>query len=275
MGVGAQAGDSLPGGGHDEVLYESARTRVIRSRPAGRASCFVQKQPRGQGEDRRLRHERALLERLADVPGVVRLAAGASSPDLIALEDAGATTLADAVADGPISVPDLLEVACEVAMILAGVHHAGVIHRDLSPTNILWDRDSRRLTLVDFDLATVGGEELPAFAHPYAIAGTLAYLAPEQTGRTGWPVDQRADLYGFGAVLYELATGQPPFGFGGPLELVHDHLARVPEPPVSRNPGLPAAFSQVVLRLLERSRTAVPERSGLVHDRWRSRPWER
>ena len=63
------------------------------------------------------------------------------------------------------------------------------------------------------------------------IVGTLAYLAPEQTGRTGRPVDQRADLYALGATLYELATGAPPFGTGDPLRLIHDHLARVPVPP--------------------------------------------
>ena len=71
----------------------------------------------------------------------------------------------------------------------------------------------------------------PEFTHHAEIAGTLAYLAPEQTGRTGRPVDQRADLYALGATLYELATGRPPFGTGDPLRLVHDHLARVPAAP--------------------------------------------
>src|ERR687893_474200 len=80
----------------------------------------------------------------------------------------------------------------------------------------------------------------PEFTHHTEIVGTLAYLAPEQTGRTGRSVDHRADLYALGATLYELATGGPPFGTGDPLKLVHDHLARVPVPPAEVNPAVPA-----------------------------------
>ncbi|OLT06562.1 hypothetical protein BJF90_15910 [Pseudonocardia sp. CNS-004] len=79
---------------------------------------------------------------------------------------------------------------------------------------------------MDFALASSFAELRPEFLHHTEIVGTLAYLAPEQTGRTGRSVDQRADLYGLGATLYELATGGPPFGSDDPLQLVHDHLAR-------------------------------------------------
>ena len=100
-------------------------------------------------------------------------------------------------------------------------------------------------------LADAGGpasplaEIRPEFTHHAQIVGTLAYLAPEQTGRTSRPVDQRADLYALGATLYELATGEPPFGSGDPLRLVHDHLARVPVPPAEVNPAIPAERAMV------------------------------
>ena len=97
--------------------------------------------------------------------------------------------------------------------------------------------------------------------------GTLAYLAPEQTGRTGRSVDQRADLYALGATLYELATGAPPFGFGDPLRLTHDHLARVPVPPAQVDPAVPEPFSAIVMHLLEKepdNRYQTAE--GVVHD---------
>jgi serine/threonine protein kinase len=71
----------------------------------------------------------------------------------------------------------------------------------------------------------------------------LEYLAPEQTGRTGRSVDQRADLYALGGTLFELATGEPPFGTGDPLRLTHDHLARVPVPPAQLNRSIPAMLS--------------------------------
>ena len=99
------------------------------------------------------------------------------------------------------------------------------------------------------------------------IAGTLPYLAPEQTGRTGRPVDQRSDLYALGATLYELATGRPPFGDGDPFQLIYDHLARVPAPPAELARHVPPAMSDVIMRLLEKE----PDRryqsaEGLAHD---------
>ena len=97
--------------------------------------------------------------------------------------------------------------------------------------------------------------------------GTLAYLAPEQTGRTGRSVDQRADLYALGATLYELATGAPPFGSGDPLRLTHDHLARVPVPPAQVNPAVPGPLSEIIMHLLEKepdNRYQTAE--GVVHD---------
>ena len=102
---------------------------------------------------------------------------------------------------------------------------------------------------------------------PAEIVGELAYLAPEQTGRTGRAVDERADLYALGATLYELATGAPPFGVGDPLRLLHDHLARVPVAPAVANPAVPAPLSEIILHLLEKE----PDRryqtaDGLAYD---------
>ena len=105
---------------------------------------------------------------------------------------------------------------------------------------------------MDFALATAFAEIRPEFTHHSEIVGSLPYLAPEQTGRTGRPVDQRADLYALGATLYELATGEPPFGSGDPLRLTHDHLARVPVAPAEANPAIPEALSEIVMHLLEK-----------------------
>ena len=125
------------------------------------------------------------------------------------------------------------------------------MHRDITPANIVVSGDGAAC-LVDFALATSLAEIRPGFTPHSEIAGTLAYLAPEQTGRTGRPVDQRADLYALGATLYELATGGPPFGTGDPLRLTHDHLARVPVPPAQVNPAVPGPLSAIILHLLEK-----------------------
>jgi serine/threonine protein kinase len=82
--------------------------------------------------------------------------------------------------------------------------------------------------------------------------GTLAYIAPEQTGRTGWPIDHRADLYAFGATLYEMLVGQPPFGDSDPLRVTRDHLTRTPVAPHATDPALPLPLSAITMRLLQK-----------------------
>src|SRR5918999_5901465 len=131
------------------------------------------------------------------------------------------------------------------------MHRRGVMHRDIAPANIVISPEGAPC-LVDFALATLVAEIRPEFTHHTEIVGTLAYLAPEQTGRTARSVDQRADLYALGASLYELATGGPPFGSGDPLRLTRDHLARMPVPPAELNPAVPGLLSEIIMRLLEK-----------------------
>jgi hypothetical protein len=151
------------------------------------------------------------------------------------------------------------------------MHRRGVIHRDITSANIVLSRDGAP-GLVDFALATSLAEMRPQFTHHAEIVGTLAYLAPEQTGRTGRPVDQRADLYALGATLYELATGAPPFGTGDPLRLIHDHLARVPPPPADVHPAVPAALSGIIMHLLEKEPdNRYQTADGVIYDLERSR----
>ena len=168
----------------------------------------------------------------------------------------------------PLPPDELAGLAWQLARALAALHARHVVHRDVSPANIVLPAESGRGPyLIDFELATTTAEIRPEFTHHDEIVGTLAYLAPEQTGRTGRPVDERADLYALGATLYELATGDPPFGTGDPLRLCHAHLARRPTPPAEVNPAVPAGFSDIVMHLLEKepdSRYQTAE--GLAHD---------
>ena len=126
-----------------------------------------------------------------------------------------------------------------------------MIHRDISLANILVAGGGQPI-LIDFDLATMAAENRQGFAHHRDLVGTLPYLAPEQTGRTGRSVDHRADLYAIGSVLYELVAGHPPFGDGDPLKLIHDLLVRIPQPLSELDPAVPPAFSDIVARLLEK-----------------------
>ena len=256
------AGGMLPGRDPQaEVLHESERTRVSRLFLTGRS--VIRKEPLGPDAERRLRHELAMLERLRDVAGVAQLEAP-RYPGSIVLSDVGGTSLAGLAK--PLAVDVLIGLAVGLAQAVAGMHRRGVMHRDITPANIVIFGDGVPC-LVDFALATSLAEIRPEFTHHTQIVGTLAYLAPEQTGRTGRSVDQRADLYALGATLYELATGEPPFGTGDPLRLTHDHLARVPAPPAKVNPAIPGPLSEIILHLLEKEPDhRYQSAEGLAHD---------
>ncbi|WP_170309101.1 AAA family ATPase [Pseudonocardia hierapolitana] len=223
----------------------------------------------GPDADRRLGHELSILDRLRGLAGVAQLLDTPRYAGSIVMADVRGTSLATSAT--PLAVGPLIRLAVELAGAVAGMHRRGVMHRDIAPANIVISREGAPC-LVDFALATPLAEIRPEFSHHTEIVGTLAYLAPEQTGRTGRSVDQRADLYAMGATLYELATGEPPFGTGNPLRLAHDHLARVPVPPSEVNPAVPASLSEIIMHLLEKepdNRYQTAE--GVIYDLYRLR----
>lgn len=214
-----------------------------------------------------MRQERRILERLRAVAGVPKLAPETSPDDTIAVEGVPCVALVDALRMAPLEVSELLCIALQLARNVAAVHGAGVIHRDINPSNVMLCGADRRPMLIDFDLATLFTEQQPGFTHHVEIAGTLAYLAPEQTGRTSRTVDQRADLYALGATFYELATGRPPFEARDTLQLIYDHLVREPTAPAELDARLPQGLSDIILRLLAKEPDArYQSAQGLVHD---------
>ena len=205
-----------------------------------------------------------MLQRLCGGDGLAQLVEAPRYPGSLVLADAGDTALAGLAT--PLAVDELIRLAGKLARTVAGMHRRGVLHRDITPANIVISGDGEPC-LVDFALATSFAELRPEFTHHTQIVGSLPYVAPEQTGRTGRSVDQRADLYALGATLYELATGAPPFGTGDPLRLTHDHLARVPVPPVELNAALSGPLSEIVMRLLEKEPDQrYQSAEGLAHD---------
>jgi signal transduction histidine kinase len=245
-----------------EIVHESGRTRIIRLFLAGRT--VIRKEPLGPDAERRLRHEAAMLERLRGVNGLAQLAEDVRYPGSVVLADYGDTSLAGMT--GPLAAEDLTSLGLGLARAVAGMHRRGVMHRDITPANVVLS-GAGVPCLVDFALAASVAEIRPEFTHHSEIGGTLAYLAPEATGRTGRAVDQRADLYALGAMLYQLATGAPPFGSGDPLRLIHDHLARVPVPPAEVNRAVPGPWSDVIMHLLEKEPdNRYQTADGLVYD---------
>jgi PAS domain S-box-containing protein len=167
----------------------------------------------------------------------------------------------------PMEMRSFLRLAIAVATALTQVHRRSLVHKDIKPANILVNRTTGEVKLTGFGIASRLPRERQAPAPPESIAGTLAYMAPEQTGRMNRSIDARSDLYALGVTLYQMLTGSLPFSAADPMEWVHCHIARKPVPPSDRLESVPAAVSNLVLKLLaktaeERYQTAA----GLERD---------
>jgi PAS domain S-box-containing protein len=216
----------------------------------------------------RLEHEYALKSEL-DADWAARPVALTHDNDrmTLVLEDPGGTPL-DRLLGRPLDVSHFLRIAIPLAGALRHVHERGLIHKDIKPANILVESASSGVWLTGFGIASRLPRERQAPAPPEVIAGTLAYMAPEQTGRMNRSIDSRSDLYALGVTFYQMLTGSLPFTAADPMEWVHCHIARKPLPPSERLENIPAPVSEIIMKLLaktaeERYQTAAGVESDL------------
>jgi len=185
---------------------------------------------------------------------------------MLVLEDSGGEPL-ERLLGRPMEVGRFLHLAIAIAGALAQLHRRDLVHKDLKPANILVNRAAGEVKLTGFGLTSRLPRERQAPEPPETIAGTLAYMAPEQTGRMNRSIDSRSDLYAFGITLYQMLTGALPFTAADPMEWVHCHIARKPVPPAERRADVPAVVSAIIMKLLaktaeDRYQTAA----GVEHD---------
>ena len=149
----------------------------------------------------------------------------------------------------PMEIGRFLRLAVAITGAVKEVHQGGLIHKDIKPVNILV-RETGEVELTGFDIASRLPRERQLSDPPEFIAGTLAYMAPEQTGRMNRSIDARSDLYALGVTLYEMITGSLPFTASEPMEWVHCHIARQAVPPLDRSQNVPVAVSAIIMKLL-------------------------
>ena len=238
---------------HSTAARATAWTRSCWSRPSGNT-------PRGVLK--RLEHEHDLKAEL-DADWAVR-PVDLSRHDgrmALVLEDPGGEPL-DQLLGQPMDVTEFLRIAIPLAAAVGQMHVRGLIHKDIKPANILVDVASGGVWLTGFGIASrLPREHQAAATPPEIIAGTLAYMAPEQTGRMNRSIDARSDLYSLGVTFYEMLTGTLPFTASDPMGWVHCHIARRPIPPSERVSGHPGAA------LGDRDEAPRQDRRGPLPDR--------
>lgn len=171
----------------------------------------------------------------------------------LVMEDTGDISLKEYTNYSAIGLEEFLIIAIQIVTTLAGLIRQRVIHKDIKPTNILINPETKQVNLIDFSIASLLPREIQELQSPDVLEGTLAYLSPEQTGRMNRGIDYRTDFYSLGITFYELLTGQLPFQSDDPIELVHAHLAKQATPPHEINDALPLGLSNIVTKLMAKN----------------------
>jgi PAS domain S-box-containing protein len=257
-----------------QVLWEDGERVFRRGRRIGddgKESAVLVVVPAAERPSRaivdRLAHEYTLKDELdgdwAAQP--LDLTSDGARPVLL-LEDIGGEAL-ELLLGSPMEIGSFLRRAISIAEVVGKLHQRGLVHKDIKPANILINNATGEVRLTGFGIASRFSSERPAAEPPEVLAGTLAYMAPEQTGRMNRSIDSRSDLYALGVTLYQMLTASLPFTATDPVEWVHCHTARRPMPPSERRRDVPSPVSAIIVKLLaktaeERYQTAA----GLERD---------
>lgn len=201
----------------------------------------------------RLIHEHRLKDQLDEAWAVrpLELERGRGRTMLV-LEDPGGEPL-DRLLGTPMEIGRFLELAIGIATALSQLHQHGLVHKDIKPGNLIVNCADTQVRLTGFGIASRLPRERQSPDPPQIIAGTLAYMAPEQTGRMNRCIDSRSDLYALGVTFYEMLTGRLPFAAADAAEWVHCHIARHPVAPARRLDSIPGPISELVMKLLAKA----------------------
>jgi serine/threonine protein kinase/tetratricopeptide (TPR) repeat protein len=181
--------------------------------------------------------------------------------DFLVMEYVAGRTLKELISPGGLPFDQLAGLGSQVALALGTAHAAGVVHRDVKPANIIFTAD-RQAKVLDFGIARISrgisqDDTVTNLTDAGHVIGTVAYMSPEQV--RGGEADFCSDIFSLGCVLYEAATGKRPFQAGNNLRLMHEIATADPVPLKESRPDLPAEFSRLVMRCLEKNPGRRPE----------------
>jgi predicted ATPase/signal transduction histidine kinase/GAF domain-containing protein len=172
----------------------------------------------------------------------------------LVMEDFGGISLHEWAIKGKnaFSLREFLEVAIALCNTLDILYRERIIHKDIKPSNILINPETKQVKLIDFSIASLLPRETQTLINPNVLEGTLAYISPEQTGRMNRGIDYRTDFYSLGVTFYELLTGKLPFASNDPMELVHSHIAKQP-PLLGNREEIPQVICDIVIKMMAKN----------------------
>ncbi|MEH2199581.1 ATP-binding sensor histidine kinase [Nostoc sp.] len=175
----------------------------------------------------------------------------------LVMEDFGGISLKDYFARNDTRdircLEEFLQIAIALCNTLEILYSQAIIHKDIKPSNILINPESKQVKLIDFSIASLLPRETQTLISPNVLEGTLAYISPEQTGRMNRGIDYRTDFYSLGVTFYELLTDELPFQSNDPMELVHSHIAKVASSIHLINLQIPQVISDIVSKLMAKN----------------------
>ncbi|MDJ0718999.1 MAG: EAL domain-containing protein [Prochloraceae cyanobacterium] len=177
------------------------------------------------------------------------------------LEDFGGESLENFIATKQFKLQEFLQIGIQLSLILDELHQNKIIHKDIKPSNIIFNPATFEVKITDFGIATQLTKETISFKNNLwtsnnnsdLLEGTLAYISPEQTGRMNRAIDYRSDFYSLGVTFYQMLTGVLPFQVDDFLELIHCHIAVTPIVPQQINPEIPKVVSDIIMKLLAKN----------------------
>ncbi len=251
--------NKIPGYQIKEELFRSKRTIIYRAlRGKDKTSVIIKTlsiQSPSSNEISRLKHEAHVIQEI-DGGGIIHAYEQIQYANNLALilEDIQGVSLHEYLGQTEqIGLEQFLRLAIDISQGLGHIHHQNVIHKDVNPSNIVFNRDTERIQIIDFGISTELSREKQDVNVTNKLEGSLPYISPEQTGRMNRELDYRTDYYSLGVTLYELFTGKRPFQADDPLELVYCHLAIIPPSPHGVNHDASRPISDIIMKLMAKN----------------------
>jgi predicted ATPase/signal transduction histidine kinase/DNA-binding NarL/FixJ family response regulator len=244
----------IPGYELTEKLYESTSFIISRGKRLADTRPVILKILKAEAaliKDKynQFKHEFEIITKL-NFTGVVKAIAleDYRGSLIMVMEDIGGKSLDQYLL--PMSIGQYLELSIVITGALGLIHEHHIIHKNIDPSNIVWNSETKQLNIIDFGMADDVLERTITPQHPSNLEGTLEYISPEQTGRMNRVVDYRTDFYSLGMTFYHMLTGLFPFAISDGLGIVHFHIAGIPVPPHERKPDIPEMISRIIIKLI-------------------------